>query len=66
MSLYQGELLEILMLVGLFLTCRKAEYAMKEAELIRKLELRESEYKSTVRQLQHKVNLQPVHVNLPF
>uniref|UniRef100_A0A8C2KQC0 Neurabin-1 n=1 Tax=Cyprinus carpio TaxID=7962 RepID=A0A8C2KQC0_CYPCA len=33
----------------------KAEYARKEAELMRKLEQREREYKSTVRQLQHKM-----------
>lgn len=50
----------VLLMVGLFLTCRKAEYARKEAELMRKLEQREREYKSTVRQLQHKVKLQPV------
>ncbi|XP_016150812.1 LOW QUALITY PROTEIN: neurabin-1-like [Sinocyclocheilus grahami] len=34
---------------------RKAEYARKEVELTRKLEQREREYKSTVRQLQHKI-----------
>ncbi|XP_052401249.1 neurabin-1 isoform X2 [Carassius gibelio] len=34
---------------------RKAEYARKEAELTRKLEQREREHKSTVRQLQHKI-----------
>lgn len=49
--------------VGLFLTCREAECAKKEAELKRKLEQREKEYKSSVKQLQHKVKLHLVQVN---
>jgi len=45
-------------LLTIFLTCRESEYARKEAELKRKLDQREGEYKSNVRQLQHKVKLQ--------
>uniref|UniRef100_A0A673H0I3 Neurabin-1 n=1 Tax=Sinocyclocheilus rhinocerous TaxID=307959 RepID=A0A673H0I3_9TELE len=41
---------------------REAEGARKEAELKRKLEQKEREYKSTVRQLQHKVKLHPMLV----
>lgn len=45
------------------MTCREAECAKKEAELKRKLEQREREYKSSVKQLQHKVKLHLVQVN---
>lgn len=55
-----------LLMVGLFLTCRESECARKEAELKRKLEQREGEYKSSVKQLQHKVKLHLVHVHVHF